>query len=319
MIKIFPVGNVLRLDRPPQYSLFQWSPFANKKDIQSLRNQQIIISSLKEADLIISYSLKELWPLMLWYGKRKKFMIWTHEPRYDTHFESLVKYPFLPKLHVLNVYTGLCTKNYMWLPTKVHLKPLNKFEFKHRKVVALMRYINNPKKWSLKYQGKELDLLYLRTQIALEGYSMKMLDVYGVGWPENIRKGESQHGEWPKAKQETLQNYHFNLAFENTKWPYYCTEKIWDSIQGGCLPIYYGESNAIYEDFPQDSFLDYCQFGNAQELFRYIQLMTPQEFIKRMNLCIEAFNIASKNRETTGISPHNLEVTASKIQEIVEQ
>ena len=145
-----------------------------------------------------------------------------------------------------------------------------------------------------------------------------MLDVYGRDWPKHTTKGQSRGKNWRNKKQKILQNYDFNLAFENTNWPYYCTQKIWDSIQGGCLPIYYGDNNAIYQDFPEDSFLDYCQFGDAQELFMYIQLMTTQEFVKRMNLCIETFNQASKNREATGISHQNLELTVNKIRSIFE-
>lgn len=213
------------------------------------------------------------------------------------------------------------------IPIKVNLTPLTKFEFKNRRVVALMRYRNNRRKWSLKYQGKELDLCYLRTKIALEGYKMNILDIHGLDWSENITKGNSRKGAWQSTKQAILQDYHFNLAFENTNWPYYCTEKIWDSIQGGCLPIYYGEGNAIYQDFPQDSLLDYCKFGDTQELFRYIELMTTQEFIQRMNLCIEVFNIATKKREAvseatgiegTGVAEANLEETANKIRELCE-
>lgn len=308
MIKVFPVRRRL-----------EYSPFTSESEIQYLRSQEIIISPPEEADLIIAATLKRMLPLILKYSNRKKFLIWTNEPRFDTHFDSIIQYPLLPKLNVLNVYTGIYTNNYMWVPTNIKLTPVTEFEFKNRKVVALMQYRNNRQKWSFKYKGKELDLCYLRTQIALEGHKLNMFDVYGKYWPKHLKKGESS--PWKKRQQEKLeilQNYHFNLAFENTNWPNYCTEKIWDSIQGGCLPIYYGEGNAIYQDFPQDSFLDYCQFGDAQELFKYIKLMTPQEFITRMNFCIEAFNTASKNREVTGISPLNLEVTVKKIREIFE-
>lgn len=306
MIKVFPVRRRL-----------EYSPFTSESEIQYLKSREIMISPPKQADLIVAATFKRILPLILKYRNRKKFLIWTNEPRFAAYFDSIVKYPLLPKLNILNVYTGIYTHNYMWVPTNIKLTPLTEFEFKNRKVVALMQYRNNRQKRSFKYKRKELDLSYLRTQIALEGHKLNMFDVYGKFWPKQLKKGEPSPGKKRRQeKLERLQNYHFNLAFENTNWPYYCTEKIWDSIQGGCLPIYYGEDNAIYEDFPQNSFLDYCKFGDAGELFRYIQLMTPQEFIKRMNLCIEAFNIASKNREYTGMSPLNIEATVNKIREI---
>ncbi|NRB06573.1 MAG: hypothetical protein HRU34_04055 [Richelia sp.] len=75
-----------------------------------------------------------------------------------------------------------------------------------------------------------------------------------------------------------LQKYYFNLCFENTNWPNYCIEKIWDSIQGGCLPIYYGKGNRVYDDFPRNSFLDYSDFYRRDLLFDYIHDMKLDQF-----------------------------------------
>ncbi len=59
----------------------------------------------------------------------------------------------------------------------------------------------------------------------------------------------------------------------------------------GCLPIYYGgKDSTIYEDFAKNSFLDYTEFRDANELFEYIEAMTIEEFNKRLNLCIQKFN-----------------------------
>ncbi|NEP80031.1 MAG: hypothetical protein F6K39_18815, partial [Okeania sp. SIO3B3] len=216
MIKICPVGNRIKT-----------SPLTKEFGTKYLKSQGIIISTLSEAELIIAASWKGVLPLMFMYGKRKKFMIVTHEPRFDTHFDLILKYPLLPEVKVLNVYTGIYNNNYMYGPKQVNLTPLTNFEFKNHKVVALMGYRKNPRKWSLKYKGKELDLCYLRTQIALEGHKMNILDLYGKDWPKDIKKGQSRGRNWWNKKQAILQEYDFNLAFENTNWPYYCTEKIW--------------------------------------------------------------------------------------------
>lgn len=100
-----------------------------------------------------------------------------------------------------------------------------------------------------------------------------------------------------ERKLEILKNYHFNLCFENTNTDYYCTEKIWDSIKAGCLPIYYGNGNKIYEDFPKNSFLDYCDFKNASDMFEYVENMDEREFRQRMNLCIKVFNEVYEKRK----------------------
>ncbi|MBO1346074.1 MAG: hypothetical protein EBE86_001115 [Hormoscilla sp. GUM202] len=289
--------------------------FIKDYGLRALESEGIVVSDESTAELIISATLKRMLPLMLKHGTRKKYLLWTNEPRVDRHFTSVVHYPLLPKLHILNVYTGIFTHNYYWVPKDVNLLPITNFEFNHRRVVALMKYRNNRRKWSLKHQRRELDLSYLRTQIALEGHRMGVVDVYGPDWPLEIRKGESRRRNWRNNKLKILQGYNFNLAFENTNWEYYCTEKIWDAIQGGCLPIYYGQGNAIYEDFPEGSFLDYCDFGSPAELFAYIEAMTTQEFIKRMNLCIETFNTAVEKQKAT--EEFRLKLTVKRIQEVV--
>lgn len=320
MIRVLPIGSFLKE-----------SPFFKASERMTLQSYGItLVSDELVADLIVAgvnpgypvlpgrFTFRRLLPLMLKYGNAKKYLIWTDEPRYDSHFTSFVQYPFLPKVHIFNVFTGAYINNYRWLPA-LKLQPLKDFEFKHRRVVALMGYRDKRRELTLKYRGKELDLNRLRIAVALEGHALGLVDIYGQGWPEGITLGESRKGDWRQNKLDILQGYHFNLAFENTNWPYYCTEKIWDAVQAGCLPIYYGQGNAIYEDFPSDSFIDFCKFGNSSNLFSFIQSMTSQEFRRRINLCIDAFNAAVKKQEEKAGGWKELAVlTAQRIHEIIE-
>lgn len=41
-------------------------------------------------------------------------------------------------------------------------------------------------------------------------------------------------------KQEVLQRYRFNLCFENDLYPNYVTEKVFNSYEGECIPIWWG-------------------------------------------------------------------------------
>jgi hypothetical protein len=316
MIRVLPIGSFLKE-----------SPFKKEWDWDTMKSHEVrLVSDEQEADLIVAgpnpgfhgrFTFRRLLPLMLKYGNRKKYLLWTDEPRFDLHFIPIVQYPLLPKVHIFNVFTGAYINNYRWLRA-INLQPLMDFEFKHRRVVTVMLYRKNAQEWSLKYNGKELDLYHLRNTIALEGHSAGIMDIYGKGWPEGVALGQSREGEWRQKKQEILQDYHFNLAFENTNWPYYCTEKIWDAIQAGCLPIYYGEENAIYEDFPRDSFIDYCEFGEPYNLFSFIQSISSQDFIKRMNLCIEVYNTAvKKQQEKEGGWEELAVLTAQRIQDIM--
>ena len=68
------------------------------------------------------------------------------------------------------------------------------------------------------------------------------------------------------------------------------TEKIWDSIENYCLPIYYGKHTNAYEVFPKNSFIDYSIFDSPEELFEFIDKISNEEFVIRMNRCIQVYN-----------------------------
>ncbi len=99
-----------------------------------------------------------------------------------------------------------------------------------------------------------IDLNCYRQDLALLGKSRSLCDLYGNNW-EGLAQEESgfcgadERLPWWERKLDLLATYRFNLAFENTNWPYYVTEKIWQSIKAGCLPVYWGQGNSIYETF----------------------------------------------------------------------
>lgn len=308
MIKIFPSGASLR-----------YTPFTTEKGINFFLTMGIKITDLIDADLIISGTFKKLLTLMLKFGSSKKYLLWTLEPRFSKHFDSKISYPLLPEFHVMNVYTGIFSDNYFYVPEyseELKLDFEKSSELQNTKVVSLMTY-QAGYQWKFFHQGVDLDLCNLRTRIALEGYHRGVLDIYGRGWPDKLVIGKSRGKGWRRKKISILRKYHFNLCFENTNWPYYCTEKIWDSIQGGCLPIYYGKGNEIYNDFPRNSFLDYWDFGDTNLLFDYIQGMKKAEFQERMSLCIQAFNRAVMCKQEKQPYQKLLQKTLLKIRSIL--
>lgn len=44
-------------------------------------------------------------------------------------------------------------------------------------------------------------------------------------------------------KIKWLENYKFNICFENSSFPGYLTEKLFDAYQAGCVPIYWGDTS----------------------------------------------------------------------------
>lgn len=279
-------------------SNFSYTPFNdfNPGDLDYLNSKGIeIVTSSKQADVIISQNFKHLkkhfWKFLL----GKKFLIWTVEPRFDTHFNKSEKILFgLTSCHFMNIYTqDVFVSNVTFHAAMMNsrLKILDDdFKLDSKKIIALMSCYEGLKAPKLIRDNQNIDLISLRAAIALEGNRFGILDVYGKGWPEGVSKEDSREGDWPTRKKELLKPYHFNLCFENTASPNYMTEKIWGSIQDYCLPIYYGKNTNAYDLFPENSFLDYSNFNSPTELFDYIEKMDNREYIERMNKCITVYN-----------------------------
>ena len=100
-------------------------------------------------------------------------------------------------------------------------------------------------------------------------------DMYGVGW--NSEEHQSYKGS-PVSKFSTYNHYKFAIAFENTKNVNgYITEKIFDCLTGGIVPIYYGAEN-ITDHVSTDCFIDYRNFNNLYELKDFLLHMTKEEY-----------------------------------------
>lgn len=54
-------------------------------------------------------------------------------------------------------------------------------------------------------------------------------------------------GYFVKDKHQWLENYKFNLCFENSSYPGYLTEKLFDAYNAGCVPIYWGDTSLRVE------------------------------------------------------------------------
>ena len=72
-----------------------------------------------------------------------------------------------------------------------------------------------------------------------------------------------------KDKHAFLQDYKFNLCFENSAVDGYTTEKLCDALAAGTLPIYWGNPR-VGLDFPKDTFIDVSSFKSDSEAIEYI-------------------------------------------------
>ena len=131
----------------------------------------------------------------------------------------------------------------------------------------------------LQLHDKRLDLL-------VELASRHSAEVYGLGWEnlENLPAFQAArldkirsvfHGTC-ENKHDLLGQYKFTIAFENTAYPGYVTEKIIDAMVAGSVPIYLGAPD-IGDHVPQNAFIDASAFPNPLALADRLEQLTEPE------------------------------------------
>lgn len=70
---------------------------------------------------------------------------------------------------------------------------------------------------------------------------------------------------------DLVREYQFYLALENSQHTDYITEKLWNPIEAGAIPVVLGPSRETYERFlPPEAFIHVDDFASAQELAQYL-------------------------------------------------
>jgi hypothetical protein len=234
--------------------------------------------------------------LFLRYQFRRHLLIWSDEP-WNTDPPTFKWSNFQPVAHVMNVYTrDVLLSNF----TTCDWAIIRGLPFKRledcpeqgkARIVGVVGYVANPNPRIV--YGVNRDLNWLRIEFLKHGWERGRVDIYGPNWPDNMSKEDSREGNWWVRKHDILRNYDICLALENTNFDYYCTEKLWQSVSGGCLPIYYGKGNRIYDTLPRRSFIDAADFDSVGDIYDYIESMSRREYFERYNLCVEASNAAA--------------------------
>jgi len=248
-------------------------------------------------------------------------LIWSNEP-YNVVVERTFRWSALqPVAHIMNLYTNdvyLSNFTFHWaIKGNLPFKSLDQCPPSGKaKIVGVMGYVGSPEPRIVR--GVNRDLNWLRMAFLQEGWKSRRVDIFGADWPDGMSKEDSRRlPAWHEHKLELLREYDICLAVENTTYQYYCTEKIWQSLAGGCLPIYYGWGNRIYETFPRNSFIDAADFQNVKQIYAYIDSMPQEEYLKRYNKCIEVNNWVAANVDFDAERKAMLRNIANRIQSIV--
>ncbi|OGB96969.1 hypothetical protein A3F06_01285 [candidate division TM6 bacterium RIFCSPHIGHO2_12_FULL_36_22] len=112
---------------------------------------------------------------------------------------------------------------------------------------------------------------------------------YGQGWDKNIWRC---YGGGVKCKSDILINFKFSICYDNTSDAGYLTEKIFDCLEAGCVPIYLGCPN-VTDYVPTECFIDMRKFSSYDELYDFVKNMSEEEHQKYLD-AIQAFFASEK-------------------------
>ena len=70
-------------------------------------------------------------------------------------------------------------------------------------------------------------------------------------------------------KLQFINDYRFTISFENSSFPGYTTEKIYESMIAGSIPIYWGNKR-ISEEFNTKSFINIHDYKNLNDVVQHI-------------------------------------------------
>lgn len=126
-----------------------------------------------------------------------------------------------------------------------------------------------------------------RLQILLELARAGTLDLYGSGWDNELLVPKTQRevfreitSAWKGragSKQELIRKYDFGLCIENTEQPGYITEKIFDCLAAGVIPVYLGAPD-IADFVPSETYVDLRALKNKDiHLPAFLTEMTQAE------------------------------------------
>jgi hypothetical protein len=104
---------------------------------------------------------------------------------------------------------------------------------------------------------------------------MRYLDVHSYGKRLRNRRLEQDRGR--ATKLETIADYKFTLAFENAIAEDYVTEKFFDPLSVGSVPVYLGAPN-VDEFAPADRcFINTSDFHSPKALAEYLLLLNEDD------------------------------------------
>lgn len=133
--------------------------------------------------------------------------------------------------------------------------------------------------------------LYSKRIEAMAGLApLGIIDLYGRGWAKWWSRASMWLPYWKnrktlmsiykgtcESKYEVLSQYKFSLCFENMAMKGYVTEKIFDCLYAGTVPLYLGATD-ISDLIPEAAYIDCRRFSSWIKMHEFVARMTDVEF-----------------------------------------
>lgn len=119
-----------------------------------------------------------------------------------------------------------------------------------------------------------------------------VIDLYGRGWDQWWSRRSMWYPYWRhfgiirkiyrgacESKYAVLSRYRFSLCFENMIMKGYMTEKIFDCLYAGTIPLYLGAPD-IDSYIPTEAFIDSREYDSWKDLWQYLAKL-PESVINK--------------------------------------
>ena len=124
------------------------------------------------------------------------------------------------------------------------------------------------------------------------------VDIYGFEpWQGSNKWQEIGHYLGPAGnKLQTLEKYYFAISFENTDSPGYITEKIFDAMMAGTVPLYWG-GGYLDDSLPAQCYVD-CRNREANAVYVEIKAYPFEKIVNFRKAAIDFFKSPGAERFT---------------------
>jgi len=104
---------------------------------------------------------------------------------------------------------------------------------------------------------------------------MRHIEIASYGRVLNNRRLSDDRG--PETKLATLARHRFTLAFENSVAVDYVTEKLFESLLAGSVPVYLGAPNVAEHAPAPGCYLDVSSFSGPAELAAHLRVLVDDD------------------------------------------